>query len=106
MWILMAYNREYYESNRERIIAYRTARRMRYPCADCAKPCSRAGGRCKSCAQKGALNSHWMGDTVRPETGRKRAQSTFSFLIGTPCIDCGEPSCDLHHEDHNPSNNA
>ena len=75
-------------------------------CIDCGVPCSRLGGRCHPCAQKGELNSNWQGSVVAGGTGRVRARSVVPSLDLIRCADCGSPSKDRHHSDGNTSNNT
>jgi hypothetical protein len=42
------------------------------------------------------------GDNITEDSGRCRARRLFSL---GPCIDCGEPGIDRHHEDGNTKNN-
>ena len=54
--------------------------------------------------RRGAAHHAWAGDQISEKGGRARALRMYPEI--SPCIQCGSPRSERHHEDENTANNA
>ena len=83
-------------------------------CLDCGKPIVSSSIRCKSCANKGALNPNWMDGKDKEKYDvvfNRQLRNSIRFRDRFTCQICGKKQVrgkfklDIHHIDYNKMNN-